>query len=372
MTPERVVLGGAVAQRPHIGGHTWVFLQYLLGLRQLGWDVLLVDRLTADQAGEAGYFVDAMERFGLGDAYSVLLEDGETLGRSRADAVEHARTSAALMNVMGFIDDEEILGASPLRVFFDIDPGFGQMWRELGLADPFEGHDAFVTVGENVGREGCGIPTCGLEWITTPQPVVLDQWPAADGAGGAFTSVGAWRGPYDPVEFRGKTYGLRVHEFRRFLDLPARTGQQFEVALDIDSADEADIASLRDAGWRLVDPAKVAASPEDYREYLRGSAAELMIAKNIYVDTRSGWFSDRSICYLACGRPVVAQDTGFRDRYPVGEGLLAFSDLEEARAGVEEIVADPLGHGQAARALAEEHFRSDLVLPRILGALGIS
>jgi hypothetical protein len=372
MGPGRLVIAGAVAQRPNVGGHTWVFLQYLLGLRDLGWDVLLVDRLSAEDPPGGGYLAEVMRRYGLEEAYCVLLDDGQTIGRSHSDAVEHARTSAALINVMGYLDDEEILAAAPLRAFLDIDPGFGQMWRALDLADPFAGHDAFVTVGENIGRDGCAIPTCGIDWITTPQPVVLSQWPFTPGAGAAFTSVGAWRGPYGPVEYEGRTYGLRVHEFRRFLGLPVLTGRRFEVALDIHAAEEDDLARLREGGWALADPAVVAATPEAYRDYIHGSGAELMVAKNMYVESRSGWFSDRSICYLASGRPVLAQDTGFRERYPVGEGLLGFSDVDEACAGVEEIVSDPARHQRAARAIAEAHFDSRVVLPRLLAELGIA
>jgi len=371
MTSERLILAGAVAQRANVGGHTWVFLQYLLGLRALGWDVMLVDRLTADEAACSRYLVDVMDRFGLGDSFTVLLDDGTTIGRSRPEALEHARTSVALINVMGFLDDEDILTAAPMRVFLDIDPGFGQMWRALDLADPFAGHEAFVSVGENIGCDTCAIPTCGLDWITTPQPIVLDQWPVAGGPGAGFTSVGAWRGPYGPIEYEGRTYGLRVHEFRRFLELPRLTGHRFEIALDIHAAEVEDLARLHEGGWTLADPGVIGSTPEAYREYICASMAELMVAKHIYVATRSGWFSDRSICYLASGRPVLAQDTGIRERYPVGEGLLAFSDLDEAQAGVEEIASHPERHRRAAREIAEDRFASDVVLPRLLEKLGL-
>jgi hypothetical protein len=373
VTRGRIVLAGAVAQRPGVGGHTWVYLQYLLGLRALGWEVLLLDSLPTDEAATATYLVEVMERFGLADAYSVLLEGtSDTVGRSRGEALEHVRDSAVLINVMGYLDDEELLGAAPMRAFLDIDPGFGQMWRALGLADVYPGHDAFVTVGENIGAPDCAIPTCGIDWITTPQPVVLDQWTPGEGLGTAVTSVGAWRGPYGPIEYEGRTYGLRVHEFRRFLDLPRRTGEEFEVALDIHAAEGQDIARLEECGWRLADPRAVAGTPEAYRDYVRGSAAELMIAKNMYVDTNSGWFSERSICYLAAGRPVLAQDTGIRRRFPEGEGLLPFSDVDEACARVEELKADPARHRRAAREIAEAHFSADVVLPRLLAELGVS
>ena len=373
MNKGRLTLAAAVAQRPQVGGHTWVFLQYLLGFRALGWDAMLLDTLSPEQAASATYLVEVMERFGLADAYSVLLEGtSDTVGRSRAEALEHVRDSGVLINVMGYLEDEELLAAAPMRAFLDIDPGFGQMWRALGLADVYPGHDAFVTVGENIGAPDCAIPTCGIDWITTPQPVVLDQWTPGEGLGTAVTSVGAWRGPYGPIEYEGRTYGLRVHEFRRFLDLPRRTGEEFEVALDIHAAEGQDIARLEECGWRLADPRAVAGTPEAYRDYVRGSAAELMIAKNMYVDTNSGWFSERSICYLAAGRPVLAQDTGIRRRFPEGEGLLPFSDVDEACARVEELKADPARHRRAAREIAEAHFSADVVLPRLLAELGVS
>jgi hypothetical protein len=247
------------------------------------------------------------------------------------------------------------------------------MWQALGLADVFTGHDAWVTIAENMGRPGCKIPTCGLDWLTTRQPVFLEAW--ADGAGdsrAAFSSVGAWRGPYAPVEFEGVTYGLRVHEFRRFVELPKLTGRRFELAFAIDSEEERDLELLHEHGWQLVDPDAVACDPDRYRSYLHRSAAELMVARGMYVQTRSGWFSERSSCYLAGGRPVLAQDTGLDGLYPLGEGLIAFSTVDEAVAGVEEISAHYEHHARAARELAEAYFDSGAVLTRLLGKLGVS
>jgi hypothetical protein len=275
-------------------------------------------------------------------------------------------TSALLLNVNGFIVDDEVLGRARLRVFLDIDPGFGQMWRELGLHDAFRGHDAYVTVGERIGEPDCTIPTSGLEWITTPQPVLLDLWPVRSDGGERFTSVASWRGPFGPLEYEGKTYGLRVHEFRKFVRLPSLSRQSFEIALDIDPGEVDDLALLRDHGWSLADPSAVAGDPWAYRRYVQQSKAELMIAKNMYVESRSGWFSDRSICYLASGKPVLAQRTGFEERYPTGAGLVAFGTLDEALEGAEEISRDYRRHALAARSLAEEHFDSRKVLGRLL------
>jgi hypothetical protein len=372
-----IVVGGALAQRPGYGGHAWALLNYLLGFRSLGYEVLFLDRLSAEMATDASgkpsaaergrcvrWLVETMDRAGLGGCYSLLLEEGEeTIGVSRRSAIERVERSALLLNVMGFVDDREVLEAAPRRVFLDIDPGFGQMWRELGLHDPFQGHEAFVTVGENIGDASCGIPTCGLEWITTPQPVALEQWPPV-GEGSLVTSVGAWRGPYDPVEYQGRRFGLRAHELRKLAGLPGRK------EAEIDPADAKDIELLRGNGWALADPRQVAGDPWSYRRYIQGSRAELMVAKGMYVETRSGWFSERSCCYLASGKPVIAQDTGFGDRYPCGEGLFAYADADGAGAAIEEVRGDWTRHSRAARELAEEHFDARKVLSRLLSELG--
>ena len=359
-----IVLAGSLAQRPFIGGHTWVFLQYLLGLRRLGWDVLFVDRLEPGMCvgddGEPSSFADSanlrylaevMEGFGFAEDWSLLYEGGrDVAGIARDEVIERTAGSAALINVMGYLEDEEILAAAPLRVFLDIDPGFGQIWKALGLHDLFRGHDRFLTVGAKIGSGGCAVPTVGLDWIPIKPPVELAEWPAGTERGSRFTSVASWRGAFGPLEYEGRMLGLRVHEFRRFFELPVRASGEFEIALDIHEAETEDLKALRRHGWELVDPRQVAGDPWRYRDYIRGSEAELMVAKNIYVRSRSGWFSDRSICYLASGRPVLAQETGWSAHHPAGEGLLSFSDEDDA--------------------LAEEQFESSRVIGDLVRKLG--
>lgn len=368
----KVVVGGAIAQRPEIGGHTWVFLQYLLGFRRLGWHVSLIDRAPEVDSLPNGqswwsYFWDAINRFGLEQDFCLLTRDGtHPAGLTRQQAIENASDSDFLLNVMGFIRDEEILSATNKSVFLDIDPGFPQMWKELGQADLFVGHDVFLSVGANIGSADCSIPTCGLDWMSARPPVLLDQWPLQTAHNGRFTTIASWRGPYDPIEYAGRVYGLRVHEFRKFLDIPEMTSERFEVALDIDPADQKDRLALIERGWQLIDPSTVAFDPESYRSYVQASMAEFAVAKDIYVGSQSGWLSDRSVCYLASGKPVLVQDTGLRRRYPTSEGLLTFSDQNEARAGVQEIVNDYERHSHAARELAEEYFDSDVVLEDLI------
>ena len=369
-----------MAQKPRLAGHAWVFLQYLLGFRRLGYDVLFLDWLDArmaegplERSPNAAYLREVMEAVGLGDSFSLLDQaTGAALaGRPREQVLHVVGESAFLLNVMGYLQDEEILGAAPRRVFLDIDPGFGQMWWALGLHDSFAGHDAHVTIGERIGQAGCTVPVCGIEWLTTRQPVVLEHWPTRHG-GERFTSVASWRGPFGPLDWEGRTYGLRVHEFRKFAVLPQLTPASFEVALDIHADETGDRELLAEHGWTIADPSLVAGELSSYRRYIQSSKAELMVAKNIYVQSRSGWFSDRSACYLASGKPVLAQDTGLGDLYPLGEGLLTFASLDEAVAGVDEICADYDRHARAARRVAEEQFDSDKVLGRLLGRLGVA
>jgi hypothetical protein len=386
MMPDSLVIAGALAQKPKIAGHTWLLLQYLLGFRRLGWKTLFVDYLEpsicVDEAGlncppegsvNLRYVLDVVRCFGLEDDYVLIGPEGKSLiGMPQSRLLERVRHSAFLLNIMGYLRDQEILGHASRRIFLDIDPGFGQFWDELGLYHPFAGHDAYVTIGLNIGRPDCTIPTRGLDWIVNPQPVVLDWWPLSDLPGDSFTTIASWRGAYGPVEYRGKTYGLRVHQFRRFVELPGLTGRPFELALAIHPAEARDLALLSDEGWLLVDPQMVAGDPLSYRRYIRRSLAEFSVAKDLYVQSRGGWISDRSLCYLASGKPVLAQETGFSRHYPTGEGLLAYSTLEEAVAGVEEITRRPDRHARAARALAEEYFDSDKVLGRLLQKLGVA
>ena len=334
---DRVVIGAALAQRPFHGGHAWAIMQWALGFRALGWDVLLLDRLDAsmfcDASGQpaaeadavnAHYFLELMREFGFDGNAALLLEEGRTVGLSRREVLERTRTSAFLFNVMGFIDDEDVLAAAPLRVFFDIDPGFPQMWKELGLHDAFAGHDRFVTVGLNIGKPECTIPTCGLDWITTLPPVSLDHWPVVETHSRPFTSVAMWRGPYGPVEYRGRdatafasTSSASSHRSR---SRRASTSSSRSTSTRPRPRPRAP----RPEPLEARRPASAAGTPQRYRRFVQESFAEISIAKEMYVKTRSGWFSDRSACYLASGKPVIAQSTGFEDVLPVGGGLLSF------------------------------------------------
>jgi hypothetical protein len=202
--------------------------------------------------------------------------------------------------------------------------------------------------------------------------VVLDQWPVANQpTKRGCSTIASWRGAYGRLEFGGRTFGQKAHEFRKFIELPRRADQHFEIALDIHAAEQNDIALLEEHGWQLSDPAEIA-SPDAYQTYIHTSTAEFSVAQGIYVETGSGWFSDRTACYLASGRPALVQDTGFSRELPVGEGLLTFRSLHEAVEGAHQIMANYPRHRRAARDIAEQFFSSDRVLGRILDESGVA
>jgi hypothetical protein len=378
----RIAVAGGLAQRPHRGGHAWVFLQYLLGFRELGHEVLFVDALAeatgrdvhseahvADASASWGYLDAVMRQFGLDGAYALLSERG-SFGLSRAELARRLDGSDVLLNFNGYLRDQEFLARPDLRVFVDIDPGFNQIWAEQGLFDGIVDHDLFVTVGLGIGGAST-IPTRNKSWFGTLPPVVMSYWQPATEIRSCFTSIGTWRGPFAPLSVDGRRLGLRAHSLRRFADLPRLCHVDLELALEIDDGDQSDVDLLRRSGWRLVNPLDVASSPDAYQNYVATSGGEFMVAKEMYVATNSGWFSDRSACYLASGRPVVAQDTGWSQHLPNGQGLVAFSSLEDAAVALDAVNEDIEEQGRVARQIAGDCFSSTVVLPRLLASLGL-
>jgi hypothetical protein len=289
-------------------------------------------------------------------------------GPPEEELLEIGEGAALLLNVSGNLTLGPLFGRFRRRAYVDLDPGYTQLW--FGDGDPVNRlaeHHVHLTVGSNVGTARCDLPVGPIVWRPTGRPVVLDEWPLAPGpSDGGFTTVGAWRGGYGRVERNGIVYGQKAHEFRKLVELPARAGTRFEVALSIDPGDAADRYLLEKHSWTIVDPRVVAASPADYRRYVRGSSAEFSPAQGIYVETGCGWVSDRTACYLASGRPAVVQDTGIGAALPLGEGLLTFRTLGEAVDAVARVRSDWAAHSAVARALAEEYFDSDTVLRKLL------
>ena len=236
----------------------------------------------------------------------------------------------------------------------------------------FAAHTHFVTVGLAIGQNDCTVPTCGLSWITTLQPIVLDYWPLAERITyDAFTTIANWRG-YGSIEHQGVLYGQKAHTLREFIKLPMLTDEQFLLALAIHPGETKDLAALAANQWRLLDPAMVASTPSDYQRFIQGSKGEFGIAKSGYAKSRCGWFSDRSVCYLASGRPVIAQETGFSQFLPTNVGLFAFKTTDDVLTAIESIRSDYHRHAIAARSIAEEYFESDRVLGQLLQKIGVA
>lgn len=293
---------------------------------------------------------------------------------SRGELDDLAADAGLLINISGHLQLPSFMSSGACKLYIDLDPGFTQVWHQDGLLHPSFGlHDHFFTVGEAIGSPQCSIPTGGIAWKATRQPLVMHLWPAQEQRDSrSFTTISAWRDDYGPLRHRGRTLGLKVHEFRRFIELPQRIDEPCEIALRIYPEDGADRERLERHGWVIRDPAEVAAGPAEFRDYVQNSGAEFSVAKGVYVSTASGWFSDRTVRYLGSGRPALVQDTGFSGRYPVGEGLLAFRTLAEAVAGAREIARNYAAHCQAARRLAEDFFDSDKVLGRMLEQVGVA
>jgi hypothetical protein len=355
------IVASPVANKPWNGGFAWVPLSYALGLRRLGFDVFLFEQLGGVSASDNAYFNLVASEFGL----------ERTVTRQIAVEAE------LLVNISGHATEEWLVNGPRFSAYIDTDPGFTQIWNSNGLLHPsIRNHTHHFSVGCNLGGAGGLVPDDGIQWRPLPPPVVLDEWPMShdvtDGSDVRFTTVATWRCPSGAVTLDGKTYlPSKLHEFRRMLSLPSLVrGAGFEIALDIQPPDEIDRQNLMRSGWTLVDPRAVARDPSSFRQYVTGSAAEFSTAQGIYAAGRTGWISDRSVKYLACGRPVLVQETGVSKEIAGGLGMLTFSTIEEARRAAESIAADYSAHATAARRLAETFFDSDRVLGDMLEEMG--
>jgi hypothetical protein len=378
------LVGGSIAANYQNGGIAWERLSWVLGLRRLGLDVWMLDQLDRarcvcpdgveqgyDGCLNRGYFENVIKEFGLADSAILIGDRGESLyGPEYGELLELADSVDLLVNVAGNVRLEEVKRRTRLTAFVDVDPGLTQLWLASGAPSPrIEGHDLHFTIGENVGTPACPLPTGGVEWRHTRQPVLLDEWPvAAGGRPDRFTTVARWRGtgPHGSLDLRGISLTQKADEFEKVIELPKRAAGTFEIALNIDRTDAEGRSLLERNGWRLVNPLGVSADPGSFRAYVQSSGAEFSVAKGAYAETQSGWFSDRTTRYLASGKPAVVQDTGFRCNIPVGDGLLSFRNIDEAIGAVETIAADYAHHSAAARVLAEQCFDSEKVLTRFL------
>jgi hypothetical protein len=377
---------GIVGQYP-MAGVAWQALHYLLGFRELGWDVHYVedsgappyDPRTGGRTDDCSYAVrylgETMGRFGLGDRWVYLdLQRNETHGLTPDRLRALYRRAAVIVNLCGATAPRAEHRQGARLLYIETDPVYEQLRIAAGESSSLDflaSHDVLFTYGENLGAADCPVPLERFTWQRTRPPVVLDCWPPRfTPAATHFTSIASWENRGKDISFRGTTYQWSKHvNFLRFLDLPRHAAQRFRLAMR--PGDPAVAARVAGAGWELVDPAPISGDLDAYRDFISGARGEFTVAKDIYVRPRSGWFSDRSVCYLAAGKPVVTQDTGFATHVPTGEGLFAYSTMEEAVAALARIDADYPRHAAAARRVAEQAFAAGPVLRRLLADAGL-
>lgn len=375
----RIVVLGYIVRGP-LGGLAWHHLQYVLGLARLGHDVYFLedsddypacynpetDAITIDPSYGLQFAADAFARLGLGERWAYY--DAHTarwMGAAAICAPDVCAAADLLLNLSGVNPLRPWLAEIPARAYVDTDPAFTQVRHLTDAASRSLAaqHTSFFTFAENFGQSFCEVPDDGFAWQPTRQPVVLDAWPVTAGKTvGRWTTVMQWDS-YRALEYEGKRYGMKSDSFSAYMDLPARAGRVFELALGSASAPR---AALESKGWRLVDPRVPTRDPWTYQRYIRESKAEWSVAKQGYAASRSGWFSERSAAYLASGRPVVTQETGFSAWLAAEGGLIAFNTPEEALGGIEEINRRYDFHCRAAREVACEFFDSRKVLSHLV------
>lgn len=370
----RIVCSGYLVRYP-LGGFSWHHLQYLVGLTRMGHEVTYVedyggedscydpssDTMTADPTYGLAFLEALLEPHGL-SRWCYLAQDGSARGMAREEMAQSLRDADLYVNLSNMNAIPEA-NACRRRALVDTDPVLTQLGAH-GVGPPFTEYHALFTYGENIHSRGSRMPDAGHAWIPTRQPVVLDLWPTTEGdPDSPFSTVTSWR----PVkrDLPGG-FGQKDREFRRYMSFPRDTGYPMEVALA--AAPERVHERLRRGGWSIRDPLQVARRPVDFQRYIGGSRAEFSVAKHAHVATRCGWFSERSTGYLASGRPVLVQNTGFDEVLPTGEGLLSFSGPEEALRGLDLITEDYEAQCRAARKVVEEYFDASAVLSDLLEA----
>ena len=391
MSRKKIVVLGMMSKMP-VAGIVWLTMQHVVGLERLGYEVYYVEAHARtpsmfmqhedDDAAllAANFIAQTMRGFDLGDrwAFHALHDDGRCYGLSESQLQELYRSAALIINLHGGTEPRPehyqtnrlvYLGTDPVEVEIEL---YHNRQETIAYLEP---HCAFFTWGENYGNPDCGVPYSErFHFKPTRQPVLLDLW-QGDTVGApinnAFTTIGNWQQPWRTLRFQGEIYYWSKHfEFMKFIDLPSHTDQPFELALA--SYKNADQQMLEAKGWRVQPALDFSTDVDSYRAYISGSRGEFTVAKDQNIRLRSGWFSDRSATYLAAGRPVITQETGFCNILPTGAGLFGFSSLDEIVQAVDAINTNYDHHCRAAYALARDYFSHDVVLPRLLAEVGVA
>jgi hypothetical protein len=385
----KAIVTGMIATYP-VGGVAWDYGQYALGLERLGWDVYYLEdtgweaydpvkgEYGADCSFGVRFLKESLSQMSatLGERWHVRGMDGATYGIPRDELESLVGAADLFLNVSGgaLLRDEYM--ACQCKVMIDSDPGWNHFvnfpkwdanpgWQG---AHGYRAHDHFFTYAERIGEPDCNLPDMGIRWRPTRPPVVLDCWGSAD-PGAVWTTVMTWNNFRKPVEYQGRLYGTKELEFPKVEELPRRVpGAELELAV---GGSGAPVERWQNLGWRVVDSHSVSTTLDQYRDYIQQSRGEFSVAKNLYSATRSGWFSCRTVCYLAAGLPCVVQDTGFSDFITTGRGLFAFDNLKEAVEALIFVEKDYNRHCLGALDTARKHFDSNLVLGQMLNAIGL-
>jgi hypothetical protein len=383
-----IVVAGALANKPSNGGEAWVSLGWIRGLASLGYQVRFVEVIdpedcrngdgqhcAARDAIQYQWFESTIRRF-VPSGCAALLCAEEVLGSGVQpdDPSRWAEVADLVVDISGHLArGSDLFDDFATSLFLDLDPGYTQVWHEQDSPGNRLGrHHHYASVGLGVGQPWSDTPTAGVEWIAVPPFVVLDDWPQAClPPTRPLTTVTTWRNPFGMLRWQGADHGSKHQEFRRFRDLPRRCDTQLEIATTFAAADHADRLALEECGWGINDAAIVAADPDSFRDYVSTSTGEWSVAQGVYVDLRTGWLSDRTVRYLAAGRPAIVQETGQSRCVPTGEGLLTFTDIDDAVEAIDLTRREPQLHARAARALAVRCFSADRVLPDLLARLNV-
>lgn len=386
----RIVVLGIMGRTP-FAGVAWQVLHYLEGFRRLGCEVYYAEdtgdwpydadrnTITDDCRYTVEYLARIMEKYGFRDRWVYRSAvDGSIHGMSASQYAELFERSDALINLTGATVLREEHLRVPVRIYLETDPVLSQIEVAQGhqfTINILNAHTHLYTFGENIGRPECAVPVVSFYYQTTRQPIILDWWERSPATNhehtkNPFTTISSWKQTEKDIEWNGKLYRWSKHlEFLKFIDLPRCTHVPLQLALARGEPEA--IRLLTSHGWQLLDAIDLSKEIEPYHEYILRSRGEFTVAKDQYVRLRTGWFSDRSACYLAAGRPVITQETGFKRLFPTGKGLFGFETMDEALQALEAIEADYEGNCRAAREIAVEYFAAEKVLGNLIEQAGL-
>ncbi|MFZ5806803.1 MAG: hypothetical protein ACOY3I_06320 [Verrucomicrobiota bacterium] len=377
----KIIIGVGIAGHPiSAAGNTWAFLQWALGFRSLGWEVWLVEQVDSrqcidvnfqpvdfDRSANFSHWKKITEEFGFSCS---LFVDGKT--ENEKDFFQFARDAKVFLNISGHFKQHRVVAHIPHRIYLDLDPAFTQIWASAYHCDMnFEGHNHFFSVGTRIAS--ARIPVTGHTWIPTPPPVDLTFWTPQERATSPslnhWTTVTHWYG-YNDIEWDGMPYTGKAAEFKKISKLPSMTSASLMLAADLKPENE-EYAEIVSQGWKIYPASEICGDWKTYRQFLADSRGEFAMAKGGYVTSRCGWFSDRSACYLALGKPVILQETGWSEFFKTEKGLLSFTDLSSAVDALKKIESDYESHSRAARKIAEKFLDARKVAHNLLNNIGL-